>query len=463
MHHRLVLTVRLSVLFLTVVACYSSGSQAGAPATASAAGAGACPQNDKLRMKKEGLHNEEKLTNHIRTLPFEQVLKEEATDESGLYLSSRVISPISPVVVRQDNPAGPQYQEALGYTFLINSVKFPGLTRMDDGRLVLTLNGAIKPGFTEDPSKREEVLLFSEDDGRSWSQPRRFPLDRSVPVNLGGKKMMAYGNHVKAGTAFLFSEDAGQTWSEPEPIRLKLPDGRKVILSDLSYHPLVEGNTATFVGYVSEPGNENDALWKKGELAYSSVLLRYHVDTHTWDVPVLFPIVTGDEGVVTRAQNGDLVAAFRTQLLGVPNPMSDQWEGLSTSRSPDNGKTWSPPAIHNLYGHHHMNFLTLPGGRILMTYAARIGELDGMTYHGVEAVVSHDNGATWDWKHRYILFRWNNQITHSPQSVRLSDGRILTIFLHDTSYSWTDDGHPAERNGVNLVHLGNVSVVIWSP
>ena len=113
-----------------------------------------------------------------------------------------------------------------------------------------------------------------------------------------------------------------------------------------------------------------------------------------------------------------------------------------------------------------MNLLTLPDGRILMTYAARIGELDEMTYHGVEAVLSRDNGATWDWKHRYILFRWPDQVTHSPQSVRLSDGRILTIFLHGFSYSWTDDGQPARTkegvNGVNLIHLGNVSVVIWS-
>ena len=109
-----------------------------------------------------------------------------------------------------------------------------------------------------------------------------------------------------------------------------------------------------------------------------------------------------------------------------------------------------------------MNLHPLPDGRILMTYAARLGEVEGVTYHGVEAVLSEDHGATWDWQHRYILFRWPDQITHSPQSVRLSDGRILTIFLHGTSFSWTDGDLPATKNGINLVHLGNVSVVIWS-
>ena len=448
---RVTLAGLLSILPL--VAATWCGGQTGVPADQSG------PAGSKVATSKK-LPRQEQLTNSLRTLPFEEVLVEEATDEYGLYLKTRVISPISPVVVRQDTPGKPKYQEARGYTFLINSVKFPGLARMDNGRLVLLLSAALTPGAK---SKREEVLLFSENDGKSWSQPRRFPLQRSVPVNLGGKKLLAYGNHSQAGMSFLFSDDAGQSWGEPEPIRLKMPDGREVGLSDLSYHPLVEGNTLTFVGWVSLPGNDNDALWKKGEVGWSSMLLRYHVDTHTWDTPYVIPIEGGAEGAVTRAKNGDLVAAFRPQLLGVPNPMTDHWMGLSTSRSADNGKTWSPPALHNLYGHHHTNLLTLPDGRILMTYAARIGELDGRTYHGVEAVFSHDNGASWDWKHRYILFRWNNQVTHSPQSVWLSDGRILTIFQHDMSYSWTDSDLAPEKNGVNLVMLGNVSAVIWSP
>ena len=37
----------------------------------------------------------------------------------------------------------------------------------------------------------------------------------------------------------------------------------------------------------------------------------------------------------------------------------------------------------------------LPDGRLLMTHAARIGELDGRIYRGYEAVVSEDNGRTW--------------------------------------------------------------------
>ena len=37
----------------------------------------------------------------------------------------------------------PRYQEALSYSFLLNSPKYPGLDQMEDGSLVLTLTAAL--------------------------------------------------------------------------------------------------------------------------------------------------------------------------------------------------------------------------------------------------------------------------------------------------------------------------------
>ena len=89
-----------------------------------------------------------------------------------------------------------------------------------------------------------------------------------------------------------------------------------------------------------------------------------------------------------------------------------------------------------------------------MTYAARIGELDGRVYHGIEAVMSYDNGVTWDWQHRYILFRASNGPMHSPQSVLLSDGRVLTVFMEHKDFS-----HKATPE----MRIQYTSAVIWSP
>jgi len=114
--------------------------------------------------------------------------------------------------------------------------------------------------------------------------------------------------------------------------------------------------------------------------------------------------------------------------------------------------------VHSLYGHVHHSLITFPDGRILMTYAARVGELDGRTYHGHEAVFSHDNGRSWDWPRRYILFRGTDGAMHSPQSVLMDNGRVLTVVMHPVSYTWRD----ADTKG-NLIGLSHVSAVIWQP
>ena len=163
------------------------------------------------------------------------------------------------------------------------------------------------------------------------------------------------------------------------------------------------------------------------------------------------------EASLTRAKNGDLVASFRSSRPGIPAP-SDHWRGILTARSTDDGRTWTRPDVHSLYGHVHHSLMTFPDGRILMTYAARIGELDGKTYHGHEAVFSHDHGQTWDWGRRYILFRGTDGAMHRPQSVLLSDGRVLTVVMHPISFTWKD-----EQTQGNLIGISQVSTVIWLP
>jgi hypothetical protein len=401
------------------------------------------------------------LTNSIQTLPIEYVIKSNDTDASGLYPKSRLISSISPHVIRQQDPNGPRYQEGLSYTFLINSVKFPGLTKMDSGRLVLTLSGDLKSEFENEADRREELLLFSDDDGITWTQPRRIPIYRSVPINLGGQKLMIRGNAGPAH-AYSISTDGGMTWGNVEQIP-PAPDGREC-RTDLVLHPLVEGNTITTIFFSSEADRHNQygKRIEHGErpVLGQAMLRRFHIRENFWDDPVYLPLEWRiGEGTLVRAKDSSLVAVFRTDMPPyVPAP-SDHWDGIATTRSIDNGKSWSEPTHHFNYGYMHTHLLALSDGRILMTYAARIGELDGMNYHGIEAVVSSDNGITWDWEHRFILFRWTDQCTHSPQSVMLSDRRILTVFLHGKNFTWSDQ---AERNrNTNLLYLGNVSVVIW--
>ena len=106
----------------------------------------------------------------------------------------------------------------------------------------------------------------------------------------------------------------------------------------------------------------------------------------------------------------------------------------------------------------HSDLITLPNGDILLTYAVRIGELDGEKYQGIEAVLSHDNGKTWDWQNRFYLFRWNMMpAMHSPQTVLLPDGRLFTVYLYHYDASWGKRIIPEAQN------LGMVDGLYWKP
>jgi len=407
--------------------------------------AGASNRGKPTPEREKSVRTKTNAATNLHRIPFSQLQQDELTDERGNYLSNRITSPLQHTVIRQESPKGPKYREVIGYTYLLYSMKFPSVVRTGDGKLVMNASYENKAG--------ERVWgLFFSDDGRKWTQPIPSTLGRITLVSLGGSRLLSLGSSLR------FSEDGGKSWSAPEAVP-PVPDGR-TINTDVPYSRVVDGQTMTIVGDVSEPAYErwqdSKEIWTRG------ILRRYHLDTHTWDEPYLFPREWGlCEGSIVRAKNGNLVAAFRTQMMDGTHITTDHWMGLATTRSTDNGKTWEKPVRAWEYGHMHTNLLRLPDGRILLTYAARIGEIDGLPYHGIEAVISRDNGKTWDWPRRYVLFRWmKNQTMHSPSSVLLPDGSILTTFQHDSTYSW-DDGSVGPA--ISQKMIGNVSAVIWKP
>jgi len=370
-----------------------------------------------------------------QTLDPQDVAEQWPCDESGYYPSNWVSTPLQPVVVRQNHAEGPIYQEALGYTFLLYDIAFPRLARMLDGTLVLR---------TAIERETKNVIMFSEDDGRTWSDPVEDPMQgteferRGAIVCLGGQELMLYGH-----TCY-FSKDGGKTWDES--VEVPAPEGDYRDWGSKG-SILVEGDDITVIGFVWTPGRS------------ISVLHRSHNRGRTWEKRVELPSgFPGSEGSIMRAKDGALVVAMRTgfQDEGIPM-LNDHWRGITTYRSTDNGNTWSGPQALNKYGHVHSELLLLENGDILLTYAARIGELDGYIYHGIEAMLSHDNGKSWDWQNRFILFRWpGHESVHSPISAQLSDGRIFTVFMHpDPGRYWNNMAGPPS--------VCHTSAVIWSP
>ena len=147
------------------------------------------------------------------------------------------------------------------------------------------------------------------------------------------------------------------------------------------------------------------------------------------------------EGSIVRAKNGWLVAALRThlepQFFGITE--NDNFCGIGTSVSKDDGKAWSPVQVLYHAGRMHSHLLRMPNGDIVMTYIVRQDREDGglAAYRrGSEALVSHDNGLTWDMQRKYILDGWDYS-DGDPQtpavcghlgSTLLDDGSILTAY-----------------------------------
>ena len=153
--------------------------------------------------------------------------------------------------------------------------------------------------------------------------------------------------------------------------------------------------------------------------------------------------------------------ALRTaQCKGYPSP-NDHWRRITTVRSLDNGATWADKSVHFSSGKAHSDLLTLADGRILLTYAVRHGELDGRVYQGIEAVLSEDNGRSWEWASRFYLFRWHmHGSMHSPQSVQLSDGRIMTVFLYHYDAPNHGGGPRLDVDAVSCLRQLNITSAI---
>jgi len=147
------------------------------------------------------------------------------------------------------------------------------------------------------------------------------------------------------------------------------------------------------------------------------------------------------EGAIVRAADGNLVAALRTDIPPhfFDGPHNDNLEGTSISISEDDGKTWSEMDFLFYAGRHHANLQRLPNGDLVCTMVVRDDVAEGtLASHrrGCDAVVSGDNGGTWNLDRRYELHRFDyfrpgawldGQCGHIG-AVALDDGSMISAY-----------------------------------
>jgi hypothetical protein len=316
-------------------------------------------------------------------------------------------------------------------------VAVPYIVNMPDKDRLLMLVGCDYP--------HRAFVLTSDDRGATWTDPRpaRIGDDGKASIGLGtslaylGKGKLVFYESGSAGAgqpSRWFSLDYGRTWGDPVPLA-PTPDGKRWSIWD---PPLVEQHARTGelvrlieTGY-QQSGHKN-----------SQAFLRSSADGGaTWSSAAKIAQWNGaNEVALMRAANGHLIAACRTVIpVRLQSESIDHLEGLGISTSTDDGRTWSDVRKLYDYGRHHPSLILMPNKDIVMTYVTRLGYVDdrnGFPQFGIEAVVSHDHGATWDLDHRYLLHVWSGKrkgetywwpSSQATSSMLLPDGNILTAF-----------------------------------
>lgn len=318
------------------------------------------------------------------------------------------------------------------------NVQMPGLIYMPDRRqLMLTAEYGPKPVRT--------IATFSNDGGATWSKHdwlrdgagREIGAKMSVGLTWLGDGQVTLDNELTSDRQFSF--DGGKTWTETV-VSSNAPDGKH------AYHwdPLLvdRGADGKISRLLEACWVQTGRDWNSGIGPYSCAGVRYSNDIgRTWSDLKMVPQWAGvNEVAFIRAANGTIVAACR-----MDNPQRfigklDLYCGLAISVSEDNGETWSELNVLFEYGRHQPSLVMMPDGIILMTYAVRAGyedTPDGYPQFGIEAVVSRDNGLTWDLDNRYVLATWQGKIlgenawwglAQSTTTVLLPDQTILTAF-----------------------------------
>lgn len=276
------------------------------------------------------------------------------------------------------------------------------------------------------------AISFSNDHGATWSIPK---------IIEGAGLTLTYLGNGTLLSDHMVSHDYGETWEA-----LPKQNIREVWLPALVDKDPNTGKVTRLAKAYWSPvrtwGTGLTGPYAQGYISFS------YDEGKTWQDEVKVPQwLSVSEIALARAKNGDMIAACRLDLNKLLDPTAmDNYTGTGISISKDNGKTWSDPHDPKMilfdWGRTHMWLETLANGDLLLSYNVRRGYPDapsGYPQFGIEAVVSRDNGQTWDIDHRYILHVYDGNVpardfwafqgaTSNASTAVLPDGTLLTAF-----------------------------------
>ena len=314
--------------------------------------------------------------------------------------------------------------EAERITVMEGGGYWPTVALLPNGELIVIARAGAPHAVTHGGSRLQ--LVRSGDRGKTWSEPVWVAASRPDQDLRDG-----WLTQLKDGTLILgfhiygfnsqnlpdmdhvnlyltHSRDEGVTWDVPSQVDISPytwgnTHGRIV---ELPSGTLLMHVTAA---YTHAPGWAN-IFRPIQEREYQSYVFRSRDGGKTWGDRSL--ISNGNETSLLGLASGKVLAAVRG-----PN-------AVSIHQSVDEGRTWRNLGVATESGELPGSLLLLKDGRILLSYGDRRAP-----FFGVQAVLSRDEGQTWDRDSRFQLV-WDapNWDCGYPTSIQLPDGRILTVY-----------------------------------
>jgi len=287
-----------------------------------------------------------------------------------------------------------------------------GLTQLPDGRLVTAVcRDNKKPKLTE---RYFDILVYaSNDKGLTWKKINKTPLYGKEPclttlpdASILLTAQLGYFGPAENAPAWVKkghmpvsrSADGGKTWETvmipgaayPRSVIVE-PDGSLLMIRE-GEHPNLQLCRS----------KDRGRTWE-----FSQGLVDWEGNTWYGEVSAI------------RLKSGRLLAALRRQI---PKTRGEGFEDTFLTESTDGGKHWAKPWPLTNCAEVHVYLTQLHDGRLLATYS---------NYHlpcGVYAIVSRDEGKSWDLDHPIQLALSADIYVGWPVTLQLEDQSLITSY-----------------------------------
>ena len=303
-----------------------------------------------------------------------------------------------------------------------------GMTLCPDGRLVL----AVCRNPDGSGAMFDLIVYESADQGLTWQEIARpgYPVKEPSLIITADGAILLTAQHAEFRPGFenegvwvARSEDGGRSWDRSELARSGYPKS-VVVEPDGTLLFLTEAETRDEL--VLRRSRDHGRTWEQSRGQVS------------WDSENRSSF---GEIALLRLDDGRLLAALRHSLpphLGGDMNGGARGHGFADTvltESSDNGATWSVPRPLTGIGEVHVDLLQLADGRLLATY---------VNYHlpfGACAIVSEDEGATWDADHPFQLScsAFGPSNNGWPVTLQFPGGSLLTSYAAN---AYPDEGPP---------------------